>query len=422
MMKNRRWLIVTLALGLGMAGVLLALVRTGMAQPESPAATSAGGPPFPIIAISSDHQNPAVAYDEGRDRYLVVYEAPSGGQAAVCVDPDGTIVRIYTAGSGQHPDVVYSADHDQYLIVYDSGGNIEGQFVSGSCCMQVGCIGAPFVISGDRPSTEYGPAVAYNTNSNHQDYLAVWTDTGGFGNGVYARQILSAAQTPNPSFAITDTTAAWNYEPDVAYNLNRNEYLVVYTHDSSKGGDPNALDIYGRLVKNFGGVAPLAENPINTSANVQQHATVAAHRLNYETPYLVAFDDYWNDPAGDVRAYLVFTTGVPSTPINIATVSGRQEILPDLASSEPLGGFTAVWMQENGSDWDVYWRRVNDNGFLYPSAPVVAVVGKSEEYPTVAGGIPTTLAVWQEQNADWDIYARCLDYHKVYLPLVLRNE
>jgi hypothetical protein len=103
------------------------------------------------------------------------------------------------------------------------------------------------------------------------------------------------------------------------------------------------------------------------------------------------------------------------------TVGGRQEILPALASSESLGAYTAVWMEHNGSDWGVYWRRISPIGLLLPSAPVAAVNGKDERYPAVAGGSPTALGVWQEWNADWDIYARILSFN-VYLPLVSRGE
>lgn len=419
-MQNKHLLIVALIVGLGMTTVLLTVTRAETTDPADAVVASASSTGFPIAAISGDHQNPAAAYDEGRNRFLVVYESPSGGQNAACVNPDGTIVNTYVVGSGHNPDVVYSPDHDQYFIVYESAGNVEGQFVSGSCCFQVGCGGEPFTISGERPGLEVGPAVAYNTHGNHQDYLVVWGDNDGATYSIYGRQVLSLTQTPNPSFPIAYTSAAWNYEPDVAYNLNRNEYLVVYTHDASKGGDPSGLDIYGTLVKNAGGVAPLAENPIDSSGNNQHNASVAAYRLNYETPYLVAFTDYWNDPAGDVRAYLVYTTGVSSSLVNIATVSARAELLPALASSESLGAYTAVWMENNGGDMDVYWRRISPTGLLSPIAPIAAVNGKDERYPAVAGGSPAALGVWQELNADWDIYARVLGFD-VYLPLVLRD-
>jgi len=423
-MRNVRWLIVSAAIGFGLAAAAVVASAAGAESPASPGveAEAAGiGSPFPIITVISDHVNAVVAYDEGRNRSLVVWEGPSNSMGAACVEADGSITRYYVVGSGipSNPDVVYSPQNDQYLIVYDTGpgGQIEGQFIVGTCC--IGCGGAPFVISDDRPNTENGPAVAYNHHDAHRDYLVVWTDTDNTDYGIYARQVLSFTQKPNPSFPITYTSGAYNYEPDVAYNLNRNEYLVVYTHDD---GGPTDPDIYGTLVKNAGGVGVLAENVIDSSPNAQEHASVSAYRLNCETPYLVAFSDEWNDPSLDVRAYLVLTTGVPVQLVNIDTVPGRTETLVDLAASEPLGGHTAVWMAHNGNDFDVYWRRIESEGQLGPILPVAAVYGKDERYPSVAGGSPAPMAVWQEEDAggEYDVYGRLLWLH-VYLPLVLRD-
>jgi hypothetical protein len=393
------------------------LAQSVRAMPASPAT----GDPFPIAAVPGNDENrPVVAHDEGRNWFLVVYEN-AGGQNAVCMDAQGNTIRTYVVGTGQHPDVVYSGDHDQYLVVYDDGaGDIEGQFVSGTCCAQVGCIGAPFTISTDRPDLEYDPAVAYNRHSDHQDYLVVWADTAGLPShwAIYARQVLSMTQLPNPSFAITDTASAWNYEPDVAYNLNMNEYLVVYTSDPSKAMDPNARDVYGRRVYNTGGPGLLAEHPIDATWNSQDSPSVAAYRLNYTTPYLVVYEDDWNDPAGDVRGYLLFTDGLPSTLLNIDTTPGVQEGEPDVTSSEPSGGFTIVWSRHD-FDWDIYGRRVGGTGDMEPTFRVY--VGSDDQMEAaVAGGSPTPLAVWQSSNgSDWDIYGRFLLYC-VYLPLVLR--
>lgn len=418
-MTHRRVFLSSLAAGLGL---LVAALTVAAAETATPVVdgTTAIGSAFPITTVAGDHQNPAVAYDEGRDRYLVVYEQPGGGQAAACVEANGTITHAYVVGTGRNPDVVYSPDHDAYLIVYDNAGNIEGQFVSGLCCTLPGCSGAPFLISGDRPNTEYGPAVAYNRHANHQDYLVVWTDSDGFEYGVYARQVQNSGVFPGSSFAITYTTAAWNYGPDVAYNLNRNEYLVVYMHDATKGTGTDAVDVWGRLVKNSGGVGLLAENPIDSSGKDQVFPAVAAYRLNYSTPYFVAFTDYWNDTAGDVRGYLVFTTGLPAQLVNVATVGGRAEMLPAVASSEALGGFTLAWESEGAGDFDIYWRRMSGAGMLGPAAPLAATAGLDERYPAVDGGDWAALVVWQQLGNGWDIYARALNY-QVYLPLVLRD-
>jgi hypothetical protein len=85
-------------------------------------------------------------------------------------------------------------------------------------------------------------------------------------------------------------TSDSHQEPDVAYNLNMNEYFVVYNRPSTVGGDVN---VYGRRITWDG--AYLSEIPIDTSGNDQFDPAVAAYRLNRTTPYLVVFSDQWNN-------------------------------------------------------------------------------------------------------------------------------
>jgi hypothetical protein len=302
MTKRVRWLISILAVTIGLTATLLTASADGLARLLSSPAT---GDIFPIAAVPTNAElNPAVAYDEGRQQYLVVNEN-SGAINGKCLNRFGDTIRIYAIGSGTNPDVAYSDDHNQYLVVWEDSGNIEGATVNGDCPMGPGSvIPFPSAISNDRPDYEGIPAVAYNTNDNHRDYLVVWQDTSGLSShwAIYARRVNSVTVSGS-SFAITDTTAAWNYHPDVAYNLNMNEYLVVFTNDPSKAMDQDARDIYGRRVYNTGGGGLLAGHPIDTSGNSQDSPAVAAYRLNYTTPYLVVFRDHWNDPAGDIRGH-----------------------------------------------------------------------------------------------------------------------
>ena len=103
-----------------------------------------------------------------------------------------------------------------------------------------------------------------------------------------------------------------------------------------------------------GGVL-LPMNVIDASANAQEFPAVAAYRLNTITPYLVVFNDKWNNPEGDVRGYLCDFEGNPYTLVNIATQSVRLESSPSIASSEALGGYTVTWNEYDSTenDWDV---------------------------------------------------------------------
>ncbi|MGD2040641.1 MAG: hypothetical protein PVH11_07425 [Anaerolineae bacterium] len=378
------------------------------------------GEPFPIAAESPSYEwFPSVAQDTQRKRFLVVYQ-DEGGITAVCLSGLGAPLRSYpVSASGDYPDVVYNAWHDQYLIVWQQYGTIRGARLQAECL--AGGLSASFDISSDRPGTEGRPAVAYNHHENHQDYLVVWSDQSTF-TGVWARR-LSATSIDANSFPVAEGTAFYsNSDPDVAYNLNHNEYLVVYVHDP--GGADNK-DIYGRRVYNANGGGLLAEHPIDSSGKDQRDPAVAAYRLNQANPYVVVFQDYWNDTVGDVRGYLCNVDGEPVNLLNIATVSGRQEMMPAIASSEPLG-YTVVWQQSDGG-FDIFGRRVSETGVMPPTFEVslgsrLFPVGHDEAMPAVAGGSPSALVVWHEtaQGQDANVFGRLLGY-RVYLPLTVRQ-
>ena len=407
------------ALTVTLAGIMLLVPPHGLASTR---AAVTGGQPFPIATVpGNSEENAAVAYDEGRNRYLVVNQN-AGALNAVCLDATGATVASYVVGSGFFPDVTYNSAYDQYLVVFAAGSEIEGTYVSGTCCLQVGCSGAPFTISGDRPHGEYLPAVAYNRHASHQDYLVVWQD-GYLGSpshwGIWARRVTTTGVSgANPSFAISDdpTHTIVYSEPDVAYNLNMNEYLVVYTRNASTA---SGLDVYGRRVFNAGGggVEP-QENAIDATSKDQLEPAVAAYRLNTEAPYLVAYTDFWDDPQGDIRAYLVYTNVVPLRLVDVATVNGLEEAEPSVSSNESLAGYTVVWSQDMGN-WDIYGRHVSGAGDA--AGPfLVDASSQHDSRAAVAGGPPAPLAVWQIWNGnDYDVYGRFL-YRRVFLPSVLR--
>ena len=392
--------------------------------------TPAIGQPFPIAAVpGNEEENPTVAHDSGRSRFLAVNENDAA-MNATCMTAEGSTMAVYVvpASNGRNPDVVYSSGLDEYLIVWEEGYDIMGARVAGICWPGVGGIGSAFTISGDRPAWEEVPAVAYNSHDSHQDYLVVWED-GSPGSpphrSVWARRVNSSTVSGS-SFAITDTVGIWNYEPDVAYNLNHNEYLVVYTQDPSQGSNPNAQDIYGRRVHNAGGGGLLAEHAIDNTGMSQHQPSVAAYRLNYTSPFLVVYTDIAAG-TGSVWGQLVAADGTPfGSFLALAADVTRDEVDPAIASSEALGGYTVVWSQLDG-DYDVWARRVTSTGGLEPALNIsvpdgIVIIGSNERAPAVAGGAPIALVVWHEAflTGDRNVYGRFLGY-RAHLPLVLRS-
>ena len=402
--------------------LVLLLSPTFVSSANSVAVSTLLGP-FPVAA-DADHQEikPSAAYDEGRMFYLVAYEV-SGEIIAVCLDHLGERQAVYALGDGQDPDIVFNIRADQYLVVWEHDYEIEGAYISGSCTNAAGGVShIPGDISGDYNGYKQAPAVAYNHHVSHGDYLVVWSSSTDLSTNwsVYYRRVTSVGPSIDGSIPVKKSATAFHYDPDVAYNLNMNEYLVVYVRDASKGQDPDALDIYGRRGYNAGGMGMLPEEVIDSSAGSQTQPAVAAYRLNQTNPYLVVFQDYWNDSAGDVRGYLLNVDGAPQLLVNIATTPGISEGSPAIAIGEAMGGYAVAWEHNTDLSPDLYTRQVRSTGKVEPIS-LVSVLPVDEGHPALANGAATPFVTWQQSNtAGWDIYAQFLLLERIYLPLTLR--
>jgi hypothetical protein len=394
------------------------------------------GQPF-IIAEGINAASPpavAVAHNTNRQQFLVAFELGNGGFSLSLRNANGGLAwspPVAVLNLGENPALAYNSARDEYLLVWQekvgSWYDIKGVRLSHDGRTGLGDV---FDIS-TRPFDQRKPSVAYNPHSSYQDYLVVWEDLDTSWvpshDQIWAQRVAGpqnggsgGGQLLGNNFAVATTPGFWHTEPDVAHNLNMNEFMVVYTCQPDTGGQ---TDIYNRRIT-AGGVL-LAENPVDSSANDQIHPAVATYRLNHNTPYFVVFEDYWNDTAGDVRGYLVDKQGMSSSLVNVATVGGRAERQPDLSSSEGLG-YTVVWSQFS-NDWNIYTRRVSDTGGLQTAVSIsvpdgYVLVGNDEQNPAVAGGSPVAMVVWEGIfSSIYDIGARMLGY-QIGLPQVVGDK
>jgi len=377
-------------------------------------------------------ENPAVAYNSNRHLFLVVWEK-NGVIYSRPVSELGVPLaaeKIIGSATSGNPDVAYNSFADQFLVVFDHqvGAPIDFDIVGVRLSGDGQNILAGFYVV-SQSGYELDPAVAFNTHGTYLDFMVVYV----YGTSIYAQRVAGTSGTGNwgpnnelvnVQFYIAQSSGPNTYsQPDVAYNLNHNEYLAVYTLDTTGGFGP--LDVVGRRITGNG--QRLAEHAIDSSPGDQYTPAVAAYRLNKTTPYLVVFTDEWNDPAGDVRGYLVNVDGQPALLLNIATVPGRDERFPDVAGSEALGGYTVVWQEFTG-DWDVSGRRVSHSGAMESAFNISAVgivfLGLDEKEPAVAGGAPVALVAWQDDGwgtSSWDIAGRMLGY-QTRMPVILQNQ
>jgi hypothetical protein len=391
------------------------------------------GPPFLISSAALVDENPAVAYNSNQHLFLVVWEKNGVIYSRPVSELGAPLAAEKIIGSAisGSPDVAYNSFDDQFLVVFDHlvaapiiDFDIVGVRLSGD---GQNILAGFSVVS--QSGYETRPAVAFNTHVTYRDFMVVYAHS----TSIYAQRVAGTSGTGNwgpnkelvnVQFYVAQSVSPKTYDqPDVAYNLNRNEYLAVYTLDTTGGLGP--LDVVGRRITGNG--QRLAERAIDSSPGDQYTPAVAAYRLNKTTPYLVVFTDEWNDPAGDVRGYLVNGDGQPVSLLNIATLPGGDERFPDVAGSEALGGYTVVWQQFT-ADWDVFGRRISHSGTMESafniSKVVPVVLGLDETEPAVAGGAPVALAAWQDDGwgtSSWDIAGRILGY-RTRMPVILRNQ
>jgi len=285
--------------------------------------------------ICTDQQTEETILHPLHQEFLAAYNDGSGTITVVRLSNTGQVLfndpPVTYSFNGDSPALEYTSAADQYLLVWCENADIKMTRFNG-----VGeLIGLTVTIS--TPGAAWSvlhPAVDFNVNGGYEDFLVVWEAE--VQKGAITTYIIMARRVTGVSgagdgggefigadFEVVGSTTAWNTEPDVAYNLNRNEFLVVYTRDSSMGADINARDVYDTRITASGGL--LAEQGIDTLSDAQYAPVIAAYRLNQTTPYLVVYVDTGDAP-GDVLGRLLNGEGAPTGVfLDIARIAGKPE-------------------------------------------------------------------------------------------------
>jgi len=252
--------------------------------------SNTGNPKGDIIPISvatdcksqDGQQNAAIAYNSEDNQYFVVWQDSRNGNWDIygqflSTTGDligGTFPIIEILADQQFPDIAYNSQDNVYLVVWQD--NRYGDWaIHGRRVSRAGQLYGDFLISRSQGS-ERIPAIAYDSKDN--EYLVVWQDGRGEDEDVYGRRVsnedeLLAGECPISVLANDQEV------PDVAYNGQSNEYLVVW-QDERNGEDND--DIYGQRVSPapptqtrippYGG-SPTPEQPTQTPTHTPKPLT-----------------------------------------------------------------------------------------------------------------------------------------------------
>jgi hypothetical protein len=317
--------------------------------------------PMNICDDEGDQGSPDATYNTNSNQYLVVWQDSRNGNMDIYgrrVDASGDTLgepfAIRSAPGPQASPAVASssaASGPAYLVVYDDSEDIDGQMVGADGTLE----GHPFTISAPVDDQER-PAVAYNPDSGHQNYLVVWQDRRAGNPDIWGQLVAQDSTLVDENLAIC-SDAAGQSAPDVAYSSDTNQYLVVWT--DARASD---LDIYGQRVNADGSLDGGNFAIANTGTTNRAQPQVVYNPVAGE--YFVSYIFGSTDNA--VRVRRVPASGAPTT-AEIEVISGPGDrSYPDIDCRAQAGGggggCLVVWHEETGGVVDVLGQRINQVG------------------------------------------------------------
>jgi hypothetical protein len=274
-----------------------------------------------------------------------------------------------------------------------------------------GVIGKPFIIDDEIAGVQtWGPAVAFN--SQRQEYLVVWWNDRTGCDDIAGQRVSWNGAPIGAKIWIANGCPADRRYPAVAYNSQDDEYLVAWNEDY--------VDIRGQLLSGTGGITggafDIALSVSEASSSYQSNPVVAYAAT--ENKYLVVFDSHLTTGHGIYARALNRNGSAWGTSFEVESLSTSSILQPDLAYNHMTNEFLVVWTQSNPSYWDIRGRRVKMSGgagtlgsaFWFSCDP-----SKEDLAPAVAA-VPRSpsgqyLVVWRYDASlnDTDIWAQRVD-------------
>jgi hypothetical protein len=263
---------------------------------------------------------------------------------------------------------------------------------------------APEVTISAQDCQEYAPAVAYN--SNRDQFLVVWFEvcsTPTTYRRVLSRRLQGDGRPVDGTVLVVEPVGGDGHDrmaPAVAYDRVADRYLVVYAYDY--GGDGSDWDIRGLFLAGTGN-GTVGDEITFAASGHHERVPVAAYST-ISQKFMVSWhrEDIVN---GNSIWGAVFAFGAAPTFFGVATGAHRSS--PDL-SYDPFANRFAV---SYDSVTDVYGVLVDPAGGVGAETPTAATSELEYYSATASCENWQHLAAWQAfdtPGGDYDIYARFL--------------
>lgn len=386
------------------------------------------GPDIPISTLDNQKLLPAAAYNWKHHEYLVVWHNKWPGNRDIYaqrVAETGELLSWFAVSAGPQdraqPSVAYDPVNDRYLVVwiFDALGNgsdwdVYGRFIPASGPDPA--LGE-FAIC-DWNSSQWNPVVAYGRAQ--EEFMVAWAnEAAGVPWYVSARRVnAKTGAFPSTGSDITLAHPTHNrVNPDIAYNLNRNEYLVVW-EEAASSQDIWALRMTGTALPLGGGEFAIAGWPDH-----EERPAVAACAA--QDQYLVAWQSDVGSGKVNYDIYAWFLDGAGTTvgaPLLIdATTSPEENVA--IACNFGESAYFLTWQARyTNLKYGIAARMAFPDGSLAPGYDL-AVAYDNRTQPAVAGGHASFLAVWEQVRDGTgyqDIHGRLFWPQVLFLPFVRR--
>ncbi len=360
---------------LGFCAILLSSVVVPFAtandgEPGSEKSVTAGqlGPVLDIWVDTVNNNNPAVAYNQTHDQYLVVWSnLQPGGDTDIYARrvraSDGALLSSFTidteAGANFYePDVAYSGVQDEYLVVYsyEGGGSVDGDVVVRHITWDGANLHLPQyqpyrVGRSDPAGQQHKPAVTANDEDG--EFLVVYQNTWLTHDDIDAVRVQANGGGILSWRNISTGTGEIRAAPDVAHCIVGNTYLIAYTYQASGPLDPGEV-VFKVATANLGYLTTEDHAFLST---IDQGA-VAVTAMRYD--FLLVWQEIVG-PTSSLYAHRLDNTGVPYVPgggFAIATASGVENRSPAVGFGS-YGGSVIVWQRAiTGPGFRVFGRMV----------------------------------------------------------------
>lgn len=247
----------------------------------------------------------------------------------------------------------------------------------------------------------FRPAVAFDII--HEEYLVVWfNEQGPDSVDVYARRVAMDG-SPGSWFSVISAAGAYFSSPTVAYNQVRDEYLVAWEFEYA----PDDIDIWGSLISWNGGSigTPFV---INGDLDAQRAPDLAFNPNDDE--YLLVYQNEWAGGLRDIAAQRVDGDGSLLSWANIATSSSGVRYSPRVEFSPELAKYLIGYSRDpNGMAIpDVAGKTAAPDLAGVSAAPEITIIDGSVHWainPAVGAGAESFITQF---NMPTDVRARRL--------------